>query len=333
MMKPRRAATLQDIAKQAGVTASAVSYVLNDAKGRRISEKTREQVKSIARELNYVPHKSARSLKTGSSRTIAACFSGFFGTAMHDPYSFGLIRGILKEVSTQDYALQIITEENRKASHGGVDGWISIMGHESLDGVTEGGQSVIYLDPARRFKPYSFWADNGAAGELLARKIKGQSQRVLLIHHLPYAQEPYAYQQRSDTLRTAFESSHSEGAIETLNLDPVAYTPAEKEMFCDALKKSISGGTDTIICVSDLLAQLVQSFLLQAGIRCPEDVRLIGFDNTPHSTFASPAITTVDLGIEELGAEVCRCLIELIEGREVHFVPPAPKWVQRATYP
>ena len=80
-----------------------------------------------------------------------------------------------------------------------------------------------------------------------------------------------------------------------------------------------------------MLARLIQSLLLQSGLKAPDDDNLIGFDNTPHSEFAAPPISTMEMGIEEFGREISRCLIDLIEGRKVSFIPPKPKWIPRST--
>lgn len=330
-MPRRRSTTLHDIAQQAGVTTAAVSYVLNDTPGRRISPKTRQQIKAIAEELNYVPHKMARSLATGRSRTLAACFSGFFDIALHDPYAMGLIRGILRQASAQDYALQIITEENRQSAHGGVDGWIGILSHEPLPQDLSPGTHLVYLDPDRAFGPHSYWADNRAAGNLLAETVQEHSRQALLLHHGPIRSEPHSYQDRGNAFLDTYRQVHGARSVRRAHLNPVASTPVQQAKFRELLRQRIEEGTDTIICVSDILARLVQSLLLQEGFHTPEDVNLVGFDNTAHSEFAVPPISTVDLGVEEMGRMISQCLIDLIEGRAPAYRPPSPRWIPRLT--
>lgn len=330
-MPRRRSTTLHDIAQQAGVTTAAVSYVLNDTPGRRISPKTREHIKAIAEELNYVPHKMARSLATGRSRTLAACFSGFFDIALHDPYAMGLIRGILRQASSKDYALQIITEENRQSAHGSVDGWIGILSHEPLPKHLAQGTHMVYLDPDRAFGAHSYWADNLAAGKLLADTVVEHSHQALLLHHGPIGSEPHSYQDRGNAFLEAYRRVKGARSARRAHLNPVASSPAQQAKVRELLGKHIQEGTDTIVCVSDILARLVQSLLQQEGIKTPDDVNLIGFDNTAHSEFASPPISTVDLGVEAMGAAISQCLIDLIEGREPSYLPPSPRWIPRLT--
>lgn len=326
-MKSQPASTLRDIADRAEVTTAAVSYVLNNVPGRRISQKKREEILRIAQDLHYMPHATARSLATGRSYTLATCFTGFLESTLHDPYAMGVIRGIIRQASEQEYALQLVAKENSTKIHS-IDGWIGVMSPAPMPPQMVRDKPIIYLDPHESFGPYSYWANNTAAGELLATKVAPHFHKALCLYHKPPTLNPQSYVDRGKGFEHIFAKLHGSASVLIDDLDPEA-DEVESTAFLKRLLRLRENGVDLIVCVSDMLAHRVMTLLKQENVRIPDDLSLVGFDNTSHSEFAFPPIATVDLGMESLGREVTRCLIDLIEGRKLEFTPPVPRWIAR----
>lgn len=327
MAKPRPSSTLRDIAERAGVTTAAVSYVLNNAPGRRISQKKREEILRIASELRYVPHLTARSLVTGRSYTLAANFTGFLDTPLHDPYAMGVIRGIIRQASEQDYALQLVAKDNSSKLHD-IDGWIAVMSPAPLPGQMTRDRPTVYLDPHKSFGAHSYWGSNSAAGELLGTKVAPHFRKALCLYHKPPTLNPQSYVERGKAFEKIFAKLHGNSSVLIDDLDPEA-DEEESRTFLKRLQRLQENGVDLVVCVSDMLAHKVLTLLQKENLKVPDYLSLAGFDNTSHSEFSFPPIATVDLGMESLGREVTRCVIDLIEGRTPHFTSPVPRWIPR----
>lgn len=325
-------ATIRDIAKKAGVTTATVSYVLNQKPNSRISDRTKEKVLRAAESLQYSPHLHARSLATGRSFTIAAHMLGPLDGALHDPYVIDVLRGVIKQASLSDYAVQVAVEDQTPKHHG-VDGWICLSSRHPLPAQVQQDSPVLYLDPASDFGSNCYWAQNRAAGELLAEKTAPHHSKVLFVAHEPLDQSPISYLKRFEAFHESFTSQHGPQSVLLDHLHPDS-SAEEYRRFSDkwifTLRQS---KIRVIICVSDMLASKLQQLLLSSGLRIPDDLGIVGFDNTTHSQMAIPAITTVDMQAKQLGIGAVQCLIERVEGRKAVLLAPSPRWIPRASYP
>lgn len=326
-MKSRSSSTLRDIAERAGVTSAAVSYVLNNVPGRRISQKKREEILRIAEELHYMPHPAARSLVTGRSYTLAASFTGLLDSPLHDPYAMGVIRGIIRQASEQNYALQLVAQDHNPKLHN-IDGWIAVMSPVALPHQMVRDKPIVYLDPHEAVGPHSYWGSNGAAGELLGTRVAPHFRKALCLYHKPPTLNPQSYVERGRAFEQVFTKLHGNSSVIIDDFDPEA-DKTEGETFLKRLRRLQENGVDLVVCVSDMLAHRVLTLLQKENLKVPDFLSLAGFDNTSHSEFAFPPIATVDLGMDHLGREVTRCVIDLIEGRTPRFVPPVPRWLPR----
>lgn len=325
-------ATIRDIAKKAGVTTATVSYVLNQKPNSRISEKTKEKVLSAAKNLHYSPHLHARSLATGRSFTIAAHMLGPLDGALHDPYVIDVLRGVIKKASLSDYAVQVAVEDQTPKHHG-VDGWICLSSRHPLPEQTLQDCPVLYLDPSRDFGNNCYWAQNRAAGELLAEKTAPYHSKALFVAHEPLKESAISYQKRFEAFHDIFTAQHGPQSVLLDHLHPDS--PAEEyRRFSDKWIVTLrQSKIRVIICVSDMLASKIQQLLLSSGLRIPDDLGIVGFDNTTHSQMAIPAITTVDMQAEQMGIGAVQCLIEHVNGRKAAMLAPPPRWIPRASYP
>jgi len=325
-------ATIRDIARKAGVTTATVSYVLNQKPNSRISDKTKDKVLRAAKSLQYSPHLHARSLATGRSFTIAAHMLGPLDGALHDPYVIDVLRGVIKKASLSDYAVQVAVEDQTPKHHG-VDGWICLSARQPLAPQILQDCPVLYLDPARDFGSNCYWAQNRAAGELLAEKTAPFHSRVLFLAHEPMEESPISYRKRYEAFRESFAGQHGPQSVLLDHLHPDSTSDEYRRFSEKWILKLRQSKIHVIICVSDMLASKIQQLMLSSGLRIPDDLGIVGFDNTTHSQMAIPAITTVDLQAEQMGIGAVQCLIERVEGRSASLLAPPPRWIPRASYP
>ncbi|WP_295582445.1 LacI family DNA-binding transcriptional regulator [uncultured Oscillibacter sp.] len=310
--------TLKDVAQRAGVSASTVSRVLNGKD--LVEEKTRARVLRIAEEMEYRPNVMAKGLKEGRTRTIA-----FLIPNIENQIYPSLAIAVETEARRQGYFVVFCnTQEDqerereyiRNLKNRFVDGFLfstALSGGESrtLLELREEGYPAVCLMRAAPDGTDAFVSDNerGAylgTGYLLEQgftriaTVTGRAQlelhrqrlrgyeRALRDHGLPVEE---------DLVWTGVEDQ------------------AERAYRCVLEKVEAGCVPQAVFAQSDPLAFDTMRALARAGLRVPEDVSVLGYDNVPFAACYSPALTTVEQPLYEMGRDATRHLIAVIEGR------------------
>ncbi|WP_159941824.1 MULTISPECIES: LacI family DNA-binding transcriptional regulator [unclassified Nocardiopsis] len=330
-----RPATITDIARQAGVSTATVSYVLNDAPaGARIPEATRARVRAVADELGYVPHASARSLRTGSSSMVLHVHLDVVQGQLASEFLYGLTHA-LRELG---YTLmQYGAERNRgvKAARGwaGMRPAAVIAGYDRLTpaGIDLLGKSGIRVvavgaDPAevKGTGLSTLRMDNRTVGEEAARHLVGRGYRDLAA---VIPAEPPLRGMGEERLRGLREAAAAEGAtVRTQDMDwsPESAGSVVRAWLAEGLPEGVFG-------YNDEFSGLLLGALHDAGVRVPEQVGLVGADDIMLCHMLRPKLTTVRLEAQDPG-EVARRIVEVVTERaEVHLSPWRPVLVRRGT--
>ena len=318
--------TIADVAVAAGVSKTAVSFAFNSPQ--RLGSATLERVLGVAHDLGYAPHPAARALSTRRSGTIGILIPQRLSAVFANPFLSELIQGLGELCEEHDLTLLLVPPFDgslegaiRNAS---VDGFIS-LGLTPGDGAVEvldriGIPNVLVDSDASPGHPTVNVDDAGGAAEAARHVLElGHSRLAIIVL-------PLSRSQVEETPSAARRLAGYEEAIAG------ARAPAP---FCIKAGTSVASGAQAfeslpagrrrptaILAMSDMAAIGVMSAAQAAGLRVPEDVSVVGFDDIPAAAWTNPPLTTVRQPIVEKGRLAARLLIERMGGREVGSPDP-----------
>ena len=309
-------ATVYDIARVAGVSASTVSRILNGSA--KVAEDKRLAVEDAIRELNYRPNLMALYLKTGQSMTL-----GVLTQYVDSPFSNEMLRGVENALQGSKYAPLIASghwnaeeevERLRLLIDRRVDGIIILTGHVNQPALLEFSQQVPIVATGHNIntdRVRTFSINNRLGGYMATRYLLDLGHRQ--IAHIVGLPDQNDAIERQRGYRQALVSSGIEYDPELV----VQGDFAEAGGF-NAAKQLVASGKkfSAIFCANDQTCYGAILGLKQCGLRVPEDVSLIGFDDLPFSTFSNPPLTTVRQPIYETGIAMVNTLLGLIENTE-----------------
>ncbi|MGH3391199.1 MAG: LacI family DNA-binding transcriptional regulator [Actinomadura sp.] len=311
--------TLEEVAARAGVGRGTVSRVINGSP--KVSPQARESVLKAISELGYVPNRAARTLVTRRTDTVALVVSESEQRLFGEPFFAGIVRGIstvLAETGlqmllalAQSAAEHQRLEEYLTGQH--VDGVLLISLHrgDPLPARLEGGgvptvlggrllglDSISYVD-----------VDNhGGARQAIDHLIAHGRRRIATIAG------PQDMGVGVDRLAGYLETLRSAGLPEL-----VAYGDFSEASGAAATLELLDRepDLDAVFAASDPMALGAMRVLKEQGRRVPEDVAVIGFDDSAGAPHAAPPLTSVHQSTEAMGQEMARLLIARIRGEAV----------------
>jgi len=315
--------TLKDVAKKAGVSTATASMVLNNRVSKiPISEETRKKVLEAVQELGYFPNIFARSLRTKKTATIGVIISD-----IKDPYYAGVIEGIEKVLNENGYNFFFSTTEN------------------SLR------KEKIYFHKLLEIRPEGFLIVGGIRPFSNEEKNELREERVPMV---AIGRSASSYAKVSsvavDNFKGAFEATEyliKLGHRDILHISAYQIRVSGTERmngYKSALKQCglknkcwIEKGSVTaksgyrvmtrvlkedrrptaVLAYNDVSALGIMRSIKHYGLKIPEDIAIIGFDDIPISAYFSPPLTTVRQPQQELGMRGAELLMNIIkEGRE-----------------
>jgi len=310
-----RKATIAEVAKLAGVHESTVSRALNPATASIVNIRTVRRVKSAAEKLNYVPNIMARGLRTKLSMTVGVVIPD-----LTNPIFPEIIRGIEKHLVPLGYTT-LLTDADSSASlessvvtsliQRQVDGFIIATGVEDSEIVKyldSSGLPVVLVNRGARGKKYPLVTGNDEEGIQAAIAHLAQLGHKRIVH-IAGPMSHTTSRGRARALRAAAESNSMTLQVYEAN----SLTVSEGERLVDTLIQQERGTFSAIQASTDLLALGALRSLRKNGLRCPEDVSVIGFNDMPFAEEFSPGLTTVRVPLEDIGREAARQLVGSIK--------------------
>ena len=306
--------TIKDIAKLAGVSQSTVSKALNDRPD--VSAEMKKKILEIATEYKFTPHAFGKALKKKTSENVGVLFCRDLHSISGNPFYSRVLEGIEAELAINNYSLvlQIITETTKDelpkmVRERQVDGLIIVGTFKDsyINRITEEVLKLVFIDPNRTFNQHSQILIDNENGAFQATEylLNGGHRRIGFIS--------------GDLSRNSFKQRYN------------GYVRALKQAGIQVDKSLIrTGGLENgyehvrdlmktqeltaIFSANDINAIYGYRAVLEAGLKIPDDVSMIGFDDIDLAKIAAPPLTTVRVYKEELGSIAVRTLLQQIKG-------------------
>ncbi|MGC0405121.1 DNA-binding LacI/PurR family transcriptional regulator [Streptomyces sp. SAI-126] len=321
-----------DVARLAGVSQKTVSRVFNGE--RYVSADVRERVLRAAEELGCRLNGAARALASGRTRSIGVVT---LGTALYGPAS--LLIGVERAARDAGYALRVVN--TLEGDPAGVAGAVDSLLEQGVDGIVvsepiDEGEASLRVDvpvlvlgaPAGCGGPRA--VDAGVGAESLARTA---TEHLLdlghaTVHHLAGPQRWFAARDRLQGWRTAL------AARDRRRPAVVEGDWSASSGYATGRELAAAGDVTAVFAANDDMAIGLIRALLEAGVRVPEDVSVVGFDDLPVSAYVTPPLTTVRQPFDAVAREGLRLLVQAIEKPDVEPEPasdPPVELVVRAS--
>lgn len=319
---PRVTATIEEVAAASGVSRSTVSRVVNGSTS--VSPAALAAVQRAIAELNYVPNRAARSLASRATMAIALVIpedtTRFFG----DPFFAAIVSGINARLSRSDYVLNLIIASDDPGDKtttyvrsGAVDGAIIVSHHTSdtfIDRIAAAVPVVYGGRPVReRERDFYVDVDNAAGARQATRYLVEKGHR-----RIATITGPLTMPVGTDRL-DGFREVLSEAGLEPVAIEEGGFTADGGSA---AMARILERGVefDALFIASDLMARGALAVLNRAGIRVPEDVAIVGFDDSPVATSVTPQLTTMRQPSHEQGERMVEVLLALLAGQAPEHV-------------
>ncbi|UOQ86827.1 LacI family DNA-binding transcriptional regulator [Gracilibacillus salinarum] len=311
--------TIKDVAKKAGVAASTVSRVLSDSP--KISEKTKNRVRSVMEELGYHLNENARNLVQQSTKTIGIVMKNSASESLHDPFFPEVLRGISAYCNKQDYSISITTGESEEAIFKDV---VKMVKGKKVDGLIvsyskKDDQVISYLQEADIpfvvvGKPFGrpneiLYVDND---NVLAAKEATEHLITLGHREIGFISGNKEFEVTDARLHGYQDALRNHQLNERADF---IKNPASPEVVRESMQELMQLPTTptALVVTDDLFAMHILFVLRELAIQVPEEMSVISFNNTIFSRFSNPPLTSVDTQIYQLGFEAARCLIDEIK--------------------
>ncbi|HEX2917432.1 MAG TPA: LacI family DNA-binding transcriptional regulator [Edaphobacter sp.] len=311
-----RHANLKMLAEYLGLSPSTVSFVLNDTPGRSIPEATRARVKAAAEKFNYRPSMIARTLQGKRMQTI-----GILLPELGEGYHSQVLSGVGDLLMRKDYFYFTVHHRHRKELVSaypsllrarGVDGIVAIdthleeppplptvtvAGHKKLPGVAN-----VFLDE-----------DHAARLSLTHLRDLGH-RKIAFMHGQPFSSDADTRWLASvNAARKLGLELHEELAI---YLSKDSHSP---EISYPGIRKLIKSGRPftAVLCFNDVAAMGTIRALHESGLRVPDDVSVLGFDDIQSAAYQVPSLTTIRQPLQKMGSMAAQLLLKKLSGEAI----------------
>lgn len=308
-----RGATLRDVARESGVSIASASRVINGIDV--VGDELRDRVLKTALRLNYIPHSGARSLVTKRTNTIAVLLPDIFGEFFSE-----LIRGIDVCARTRGFHILVSGSHGEpdeaaiatRAIVGRVDGLLIMSPSvETFDLANIVPKNLPIVTLSSRSGGYGYGSisvDNFAGAAMATQHLFDQGCRDVV--HISGPEGNYEAQERIRGYQSVVERNGGKPRIyvgdfsEKLGFEAVKAMQAENAI------------PDGIFGANDMLAIGAMMGLREAAISVPEQVKIIGFDDIPVSRLTAPSLSSIRVGIYELGYRGLELLSDALQAAD-----------------
>lgn len=313
-------ATIRDIAKEVGVSASTVSRVING--NAAISEETRVKIQESMKKMNYHPNSRARNFANGITNTIALVIDAEDENTFSNTFFNRSVYAIERIAQKNGYNL-LITNDADETKHS-----VSTLVYEKkADGLILPSSSVRegLLDILREEHfPFVVLGEPDICSDIIAwvdvNNYEGSKMAVRHLMEKGYRQIAFLTEGRN----TVFARRREAGYCDALNMAGIPHNDVFiLDNCCDEATVSRfiysvrQHHTDAVICSNNMIAYQVLKIAAENGISVPEELGVVTFDNYPLAEYMSPQLTVIDIDTYRLGEEAATLLIERLNSNMI----------------
>lgn len=302
-----RRPTLADVARLSGMSTTAVSLILNDRPGSRLSKDAAERVRSAAAQLDYRPNPAAQSLRLGKTRSL-----GFISDEVTvTRFASAMIRGVLGVAREHDHTV-LITETTGDA--GGIDDAMKTLLDRRVDGIVVGLMSarlidvpapphnvpVVIVNGASPDALPNVLPDEPTAGRVVATALlEAGHRRIGLLGDIPRLTGDLRQSVSIGPRFAAVRNTLIDAGLTPLEVDIDEWNPDAGYRAAMALLPEHPELT-AVVAGNDGMAFGIYQALTTLGLRVPQDVSVISFDDEELASFLRPGLTTARLPYEQM---------------------------------
>jgi DNA-binding LacI/PurR family transcriptional regulator len=309
--------TIKEIARRAGVSKGAVSYALNNQPG--VSEATRARVLKVAEELEWVPNRAARQLSAARSETFGLVLARTAKTLSEESFYMGFVGGVESVLSEKSYALALQVVPSLDEEMATYRKWAA---ERRVDGVLVVDlrvddpripllrkldlPAVLVGDPAMADGMTCVWTDGTTAMEAAVGHVAKLGHRE--IARVAGPPEHGHVWIRDQAFAAASHRLGLDARVVHTDFSGEAGAAATRELMANDSRPT------AIIYDNDLMAVAGLSVVNGLGLKSPDDVTMVAWDDSTLCRLTHPTLTAMSHNIVAYGAEVTQRLFDLLDG-------------------
>lgn len=315
-------ATLREVAIRAGVHPATASRALNRQTEGLVNAETAARIKKVAAAMGYSPNPIARSLKTSRSASI-----GLVIPDLTNPLFPPIVRGVEDVLRSIGYSAWIVNTDNRpdieraaieSFRQRNVEGFVfatAHLKHPLLDELAATSTPMVLVNRRSAGADIPSVTSDDASGVATAMQHLVDLGHTKVVH-LAGPQDLST----GVTRRRAFMSSLEDFHLPAEKERTVVCRAWSEQAGAEAMRALLTDGPEftAVLAGNDLLALGVYDALAERGLRCPDDISVVGFNDIPLMDKVSPPMTTVRIPHYEIGAEAARLLLEVLNDPARH---------------
>jgi DNA-binding LacI/PurR family transcriptional regulator len=330
---PRRP-RIADVAREAGVSKTAVSFAFNSPD--RLAPETASRIRDVADSLGYRPHPVARMLAQRSTHTLGVLTPQALSVIFSNPFFGAFSEGVALAAEQEGYALHFISPLHgslaRALGRAMVDGVIAIglsARHPEVEQIRAAGLPLVMVDSSAMPDQPGIEIDDEGGARAAAEHLLALGHTEILIAGV----EPPtvgAGLEPDGVMGSRLRGYLGALAARGLRLPPqaVCVGPASIEGGIAVMRRAHEDGLrpTAVLAMSDAMAIGVLRAARELGLRVPEDISVVGFDDIDISQHTNPPLTTVHQPIRQKGERAARLLLAVVERRD-----PRPEHIRLET--
>lgn len=319
--------TIKDIAKEAGVSYQTVSKALRGTG--TVNVRTVERIKQIAREKGYVPSIAARSMATRKSQLVAV-----FLPQIASSFYNKILQGIEHLAIAHEYGILLYLFENTNVEERletilsyRVDGIIIFENHFSLQSIHQfQTRNIPLLFVNSTDMPAD--ASHIAIDAFYGLKLAFEHLHALGHRKILFALSDHeAGMKRIEDFKQTVPGEYGIQLVSKIYCDNYSSADVfENFSLTDTLEE-----VTAIVCTSDYIALPIMSRLQEHGVRVPDDISIVGFDDLEFAAYVHPPLTTIEQPKREFGEKIFHTLFGLMNGEANQRLTIFPKLIVRRT--
>jgi len=323
--------TIKKIAEKVGLSVTSVSFAFNNPS--RLPEATVQRILEVAEEVGYIPDPVARSMSTGRTGTLGILVPQPFTEIIRNPFLYEFLEGVAEVCTTAGYSLMIVPplegSVRRAISVAAVDGFLTLgleLFKSTMRVLSQRDVPFVMVDSDTIEGVSAINVDEVSGARAAMAYILHEGHRDIAILGIRSGKDG-RYQEYTGTLRRRMEGYLSALATFNLELD-------QQRIQLIECSSTTTGGQNgfrrlwerkkhptAVVAMSDIIAIGVIDAATQKGVKVPEELSVIGFDDISISKLINPALTTMSQPIQLKGKLAAENLVRCIEGdcKSVHI--------------